>query len=120
MTPPTSYQLIRHQDVSQVSGVGHIANVWWWPDDDVAIVEWLGSWPTVTIHWQGIESVQHINGHGGKTEMRMVTMPVPATIRGFRHAADLLIVQGVIGRHLTSHHETRKRVPRQGAIGDGT
>lgn len=62
------FKLIRHQDISGVSGTGHIADGVL-HGDGTAVVTWLGEWPTVTYHSRGIESVEHIHGHGGATSV---------------------------------------------------
>ncbi len=61
------FQLLRKFDVSGVSGTGIVADGWWWPYYELAIVQWRGDWPTINIHWKGIDSVRGIHAHGGAT-----------------------------------------------------
>jgi hypothetical protein len=59
------FRLIRHQDVSGVSGTGAVAEGVQFTDGAVAL-RWYGDYPTTTV-WDGIESVVAIHGHGGAT-----------------------------------------------------
>ncbi|MDX2973673.1 hypothetical protein PWY87_10450 [Kribbella solani] len=59
------FRLIRHQDVSGVSGTGPVAEGVQFSDGAVAL-RWYGDYPTTTV-WDGIESVVAIHGHGGAT-----------------------------------------------------
>lgn len=62
------FHLLRHKDVSGVSGTGVVAKGCVL-DDGTAELHWLGEWPTRTVHERGIESVRHIHGHDGATEI---------------------------------------------------
>jgi len=64
-----SFDLIRHTDVTGVSGEGRVAEGVLWSDGSVSL-RWLGEWPTTTFHERGIDSVQTIHGHQGATEIR--------------------------------------------------
>ena len=61
------FRLIRHQDVSGVSGTGPVAEGVQFTDGAVAL-RWYGDYPTTTV-WDGIESVIAIHGHEGATEV---------------------------------------------------
>jgi hypothetical protein len=61
------FRLIRHQDVSGVSGTGPVAEGVQFTDGAVAL-RWYGDYPTTTV-WDGIDSVIAIHGHGGATEV---------------------------------------------------
>jgi hypothetical protein len=61
------FRLIRHQDVSGVSGTGPVAEGVQFTDGAVAL-RWYGDYPTTTV-WDGIESVIAIHGHGGAAEV---------------------------------------------------
>ncbi|WP_329001164.1 hypothetical protein OHA18_42855 [Kribbella sp. NBC_00709] len=61
------FRLIRHQDVSGVSGTGPVAEGVQFTDGSVAL-RWYGDYPTTTV-WDGIDSVIAIHGHGGATEV---------------------------------------------------
>ncbi|GAA1711892.1 hypothetical protein GCM10009745_70010 [Kribbella yunnanensis] len=61
------FRLIRHHDVSGVSGTGPVAEGVQFTDGAVAL-RWYGDYPTTTV-WDGIESVVAIHGHGGATEV---------------------------------------------------
>lgn len=61
--------LVRHTDVTGVSGVGVVAEGVEFLDGTVAL-RWLTEWPTsVVFHERGMESVEHVHGHNGATEI---------------------------------------------------
>lgn len=61
------FRLMRHEDVSGVSGTGPVAEGVQFTDGAVAL-RWYGDYPTTTV-WDGIDSVVAIHGHGGATEV---------------------------------------------------
>lgn len=61
------FRLMRHEDVSGVSGTGPVAEGVQFTDGAVAL-RWYGDYPTTTV-WDGIDSVIAIHGHGGATEV---------------------------------------------------
>jgi hypothetical protein len=64
-----SFVLQRHEDATGVSGTGIVAEGVEFSDGLVAL-HWLGEWPTsVVFHERGIEAVQAVHGHGGKTQI---------------------------------------------------
>lgn len=66
---PRPFLLVRDEDVTGVSGTGVVAQGVEFQDGTVAL-RWLGDWPTsVVFHDEGIASVQHVHGHGGKTRI---------------------------------------------------
>ena len=63
-----NFRLIRDEDVTGVSGTGIVAEGTLFSSGAV-VVAWLGEDPSV-VHWpKGMESVEKINGHGGKTRI---------------------------------------------------
>jgi hypothetical protein len=64
-----TFVLQRDQDVSGVSGVGVVAEGVEFSDGCV-VLRWLSAWPTsVVFHDRGIESVEAIHGHDGRTRI---------------------------------------------------
>jgi hypothetical protein len=61
------FRLIRHHDVSGVSGTGPVAEGVQFTDGAVAL-RWYGDYPTTTV-WDAIDSVIAIHGHQGATEV---------------------------------------------------
>lgn len=61
------FVLIRTDDVTGVSGTGHVADGAEFPDGTV-VVRWRGQFSTTTVH-KNLASVQHIHLHGGKTKL---------------------------------------------------
>jgi len=63
------FELHRHEDVTGVSGTGVVAEGVAF-SDGVVCLRWLGDWPTsVVFHERGVDSVEHIHGHGGATDI---------------------------------------------------
>jgi hypothetical protein len=75
------FRLIRHHDVSGVSGTGAVAEGVQFTDGAVAL-RWYGDYPTTTV-WDGIDSVVAIHGHGGATEVEWID-PDPGPDPGLR------------------------------------
>lgn len=64
-----AFRLVRDEDVTGVSGIGVVAEGIEFSGGVVAL-RWLSDWPTsVVFHDKGIESVQAVHGHGGKTRI---------------------------------------------------
>ncbi|MGH3360297.1 MAG: hypothetical protein ACRDO7_15965 [Nocardioidaceae bacterium] len=64
------FVLVRHQDVSGVSGTGVVAYGVEFPDGSVA-VRWSSEHPCTTV-WSGVNDVREIHGHSGRTVLRWV------------------------------------------------
>lgn len=61
------FYLQRNEDATGVSGTGRVAEGVEFSDGTVAL-KWTSEWPTsVVFHERGIESVEVIHGHGGRT-----------------------------------------------------
>jgi hypothetical protein len=68
-TFPRAFCLVRKEDETGISGTGVVAGGVLFPDGVVAL-RWYSDWPTsVVFHDRGIEAVEHVHGHGGKTEI---------------------------------------------------
>jgi hypothetical protein len=66
---PRRFELVRHTDVSGVSGTGVVAEGIEWSDGTVAL-RWGGRFPTTTIWQHGIDAVLTVHGHQGATTIR--------------------------------------------------
>lgn len=63
------FELHRDIDVSGVSGIGIVAGGVVFPDGVVAL-RWYSDWPTsVIFHDRGIEAVEKVHGHDGRTRI---------------------------------------------------
>jgi hypothetical protein len=63
------YELIRDEDVTGVSGTGKVAEIVEF-SDGVVCLRWLTEWPSSVVHYErGMDSVQAIHGHNGKTRI---------------------------------------------------
>jgi hypothetical protein len=63
------FKLVRHVDVSGVSGTGVVAEGVEWSDGSVAL-HWRGRWPTTTVYESGgVDAVLAIHGHAGATQL---------------------------------------------------
>jgi hypothetical protein len=66
---PRPFVLIRDEDETGISGEGIVAGGVAFPDGTVAL-RWYTAWPTsVVFHDRGMEAVEHVHGHGGKTRI---------------------------------------------------
>lgn len=65
---PRHFRLIRDDDVSGISGEGHVADIAVFSDGHAAL-HWLGRWPLTTPHPEGMASIEGIHGHGGATRI---------------------------------------------------
>lgn len=66
---PRAFALQRDVDVSGVSGTGIVAWGVEFPDG-VCALRWTSQWPTsVVFHDRGMEAVQAVHGHDGKTRV---------------------------------------------------
>jgi hypothetical protein len=82
---PRRFLLVRDEDVTGISGVGVVAAGIMFPPTRVALdnaattgqaperhvaLEWLTEWPTsVVFHERGLESLEHVHGHEGRTRI---------------------------------------------------
>jgi hypothetical protein len=62
------FELVRHTDVSRISGTGVVAHGVVWPDNSVSI-RWCGARPS-TVFWSSLADAEAVHGHGGATEFR--------------------------------------------------
>ena len=63
------FELHRDIDETGISGTGVVAEGILF-SDDVAVLHWVSQWPSSVVHYEkGMESVQHVHGHGGKTRI---------------------------------------------------
>jgi hypothetical protein len=72
MTTGRLFRLVRHHDVSGVSGTGVVLHGVQWPDGSVS-----GRWavpglPPSSGHWDRIEDVERLHGHQGQTVVEWV------------------------------------------------
>ncbi|NEA30160.1 hypothetical protein [Streptomyces sp. SID13031] len=80
------FRMIRHHDVSGVSGTGPVAEGVQFTDEAVAL-RWYGDYPTTTV-WDSIDSVIAIHGHQGATEIEWLD-PDPGPDPELPRRADL-------------------------------
>ncbi|WP_216651523.1 hypothetical protein [Actinomadura litoris] len=66
---PRRFQLVRHRDVTGVSGAGLVADGVLWPDG-TASVRWRGEHPSIVFWDRGLESIERVHLHGGATVVR--------------------------------------------------
>ncbi|MER5482960.1 hypothetical protein ABT024_07050 [Streptomyces sp. NPDC002812] len=71
---PRRFALLRHTDISGVSGTGLVADGVLWPDG-TASVRWRGEHPSIVFWDRGQLSVDHVHGHGGATEIVWIDEP---------------------------------------------
>jgi hypothetical protein len=66
---PRCFQLVRHVDVSGVSGTGVVAEGVEWSDGTVTL-HWGGRYPTTTVWQDGIDALIAVHGHSGASSIR--------------------------------------------------
>jgi hypothetical protein len=64
------FHLVRHEDVTNISGTGVVAEGCVYSRGKVVVV-WLTSVPSIVVY-DDLASVEAIHGHGGKTEVRFL------------------------------------------------
>jgi hypothetical protein len=69
-TPPRRFWLVRHHDVSGVSGTGIVAEGTLWSSGQVA-VHWPGR-PQCTSNWGSLDELLAVHGHGGWTTVEWI------------------------------------------------
>jgi hypothetical protein len=69
-TPPRRFWLVRHHDVSGVSGTGIVAEGTLWSSGQVAL-HWPGQ-PTATSVWACLGDLLAVHGHGGWTTVEWI------------------------------------------------
>jgi hypothetical protein len=72
-TPCRRFVLIRHHDISGVSGTGVVAEGILFRDGAVAL-HWLGDHPSTTA-WPSLDDVLAVHGHSGATVIRWLDGP---------------------------------------------
>lgn len=72
---PRCFELVRHRDLSGVSGTGDVAEGCLFTDGSVAL-RWRGDHPATAV-WPDLESVLAVHGHQGATEVRWISTDVP-------------------------------------------
>jgi len=67
MAQPRLFKLIRHQDVTGVSGEGHVADGVEFVDGTV-VLRWFGDYAS-TVVWDDLATAMHVHGHDGRTRV---------------------------------------------------
>ncbi len=67
---PRRFRLVRHVDVSGVSGTGVVAEGVEFTDRSAAL-RWHGDYPTTTV-WESVESMIAVHGHAGATVIEWI------------------------------------------------
>jgi len=66
------FRLIRHEDVSGVSGTGVVAHGVQWPDGAVSMRWGVPGLDPSYANWDSIEAVERVHGHQGKTDVEWI------------------------------------------------
>lgn len=83
---PRPFALRRVVDETGVSGTGIVATGCEF-DDGVVAMRWRSEWPTsVVFHDRGMEAVEAVHGHGGKTEVVWLSEELPTLAEMERRA----------------------------------
>lgn len=65
---PRTFQMIRHVDVTGISGTGVIAEGTQFRDG-TTVLRWYGDHPSTAV-WPSVEEIAAVHGHQGATEIR--------------------------------------------------
>lgn len=79
---PRRFHLIRHRDVSGVSGTGEVAEGVQRTDGTV-VLHWNGRLPATSVWHNGIDAVIAVHGHAGASTIRWLDGPPESS-----HGAD--------------------------------
>jgi hypothetical protein len=67
--------LERTVDITGVSGTGTVAEGVEF-SDGVVVLHWTSQWPSSVVHYdRGMDSVRHVHGHDGKTQIVFLDEP---------------------------------------------
>jgi hypothetical protein len=74
---PRAFVLVRHTDVSGVSGTGVVAEGTVWSDGSASVrwPGWRGRSGSVAFWPDGVQGIEATHGHGGATEVRYLDRP---------------------------------------------
>ena len=72
MTAGRRFRLVRHKDVSGVSGTGVVLHGVQWPDGSVSGRWAVPGMPPSSVHWDQIEHVEQLHGHNGASEVEWI------------------------------------------------
>jgi hypothetical protein len=67
---PSRFHLVRHRDLSGVSGTGVVAEGVVWSSGAVAL-HWPGR-PRATSIWSSVDDLLAVHGHGGATKVQWI------------------------------------------------
>lgn len=83
---PTLFKLVRHMDISGVSGTGIVAMGVMFPDGK-CVMQWQTQVRSIG-YYDNLTQLQYIHGHGGATEIQFLDGPELAA--GQEHAIGML------------------------------
>jgi len=97
---PQTFELVRHTDISGVSGTGAVAEGCVFTDGSVAL-RWRGANPSTAI-WPDLDSIIAVHGHRGATVVRWLDVSEMETVPG----TDLL--PGEVAHFLATGRPTQR------------
>ena len=77
---PQTFELVRYEDVSGVSGTGVVAEGCVFTDGSVAL-RWHGANPATAV-WPDLDSVLAVHGHAGATVVRWIDVQTTEAVPG--------------------------------------
>lgn len=81
------FELHRDEDVSGVSGTGIVAEGVAFSDGGPVALRWTSEWPTsVVFHDRGVESLEAVHGHNGRTRIVWLDPELPVVSDEFYEA----------------------------------
>jgi hypothetical protein len=110
---PRPFALHRRQDVSGVSGTGVVALGCEF-EDGLVVLRWTPDWPTsVVFHERGIESVEAIHGHDGRTVVVWLSDEFEPLAEAEQRNEQLAAENARLRQQLTGVEEERGAIRRE-------
>lgn len=82
------FVLMRHRDISGISGIGEVAEGVVWSDGSVSL-RWHGEHAATTFWQGGITAMLHVHGHNGSTEVVYLPPVTPPATKSSRYGPEL-------------------------------
>lgn len=106
---PRTFELIRYEDVSGISGTGAVAEGCVFTDGSVAL-RWHGPNPSTAV-WPNLDAIIAVHGHDGATVVRWLGVSELETVLGTNLLPGEVSHIRARGRHAATRHlERRPRV----------
>jgi hypothetical protein len=97
-----TFVLNRIKDISGISGTGVIAEGVIFSDGKV-VTHWLKE-PQSTVHWNCIQDLEKINGHGGNTVIQYISVEVDKKFKKTKTNEEEAHIKGLSEKKILASH----------------